>query len=133
MTASAMPLSPAPRQPRRSEAPEPLRRRRLPKPPAPPWRRRAVNYLLVFIIVVLVVDGLVGENGLLQRLRARDQAAAQHAAISSLRAENQALRAEIRRLREDPGAIELLARGELGLIRPGEVLFIIRDARPAQR
>ena len=32
-----------------------------------------------------------------------------------------------RRLREDPAAIEEQARRELGLIKPGEVLFIVND------
>jgi len=44
------------------------------------------------------------------------------------RTENARFREEARRLREDPTAIEELARRELGLIRPGEKLFIIRDA-----
>ena len=41
------------------------------------------------------------------------------------------LRALARRLREDPAMIEDLARRELGLIRPGEKLFIIREIAPA--
>jgi len=32
-----------------------------------------------------------------------------------------------RRLREDPSGIEDQARRELGLIKPGEVLFIVKD------
>ena len=32
-----------------------------------------------------------------------------------------------RRLREDSTAIEEQARRELGLIKPGEVLFIVKD------
>jgi cell division protein FtsB len=51
--------------------------------------------------------------------------------IERLRAENVRLREDARRLRSDPGTIEALARQELGLIKPGEVLFIIKDARPA--
>ena len=37
------------------------------------------------------------------------------------------MREEARRLREDPSAIEELARQELGLIKPGEKLFIVKD------
>jgi cell division protein FtsB len=47
-----------------------------------------------------------------------------------LRSENAALREEARRLREDPAAIEEIARRELGLMSPGEKLFIIRDVDP---
>ena len=32
-----------------------------------------------------------------------------------------------RRLREDPAAIEEIARRELGLIKPGERVFILKD------
>ena len=41
-----------------------------------------------------------------------------------------AAREEARRLREDPSAIEDLARRELGLIKPGEKLFIVKDIPP---
>jgi len=43
------------------------------------------------------------------------------------RTENAALREMARRLREEPAAIEEQARKELGLIKPGEVLFIVKD------
>ena len=45
--------------------------------------------------------------------------------IVTLRAENDALRNTVRRLQEDPRAIEDIARRELGLISPGEILFVI--------
>ena len=50
------------------------------------------------------------------------------------RAENARLREEVRRLEEDPAAIEEIARRDLGLIRPGEKLFIVKDlpAPPAR-
>ncbi len=120
---------------RRQPGPEPLRRKRVQTqaPSTPPWRRRALNYLLIFVIVVLVVDGLVGENGLLQQLRARESYQAQRLSLEALREENQQLRNDIRRLRDDPDTLESLAREELGLIRPGEVLVIIKDVRPASR
>ena len=54
-------------------------------------------------------------------------------ALAQKRQENTRLREQIRRLREDPATIESLAREELGLIRDGEVLFILRDADPARR
>ena len=47
--------------------------------------------------------------------------------ISLLREENQWLREDMRRLREERHTIEKLAREELGLIQPGEKLFIIKN------
>jgi len=53
----------------------PLRRRRTPEvaASASPWRTRLLNYVLAFVTVVLVVDALVGDKGLLDTLRARRQ------------------------------------------------------------
>ena len=59
--------------------------------------------------------------------RARKQYDAVAAAIAKQRAENDRLREEIRRLEDDPATIEELARRELGLIRPGEKVFIVKD------
>ena len=110
---------------------QPRRRREL-NAPALPTRRKTLQLLLVFVTLVLVIDALVGEKGLLETRRARRQHQELTASIDRLRTENAALREETRRLREDPSAIESLARQELGLIRPGEVLFIVRDAKPAR-
>jgi cell division protein FtsB len=80
--------------------------------------------------VVIVVDALVGDQGLLVMLRARRQHDELAAAIAGQKAENARLREEARRLTEDPAAIEEVARRELGLIRPGEKVFIIKDLKP---
>ncbi len=113
----------------------PLRRRTPAEltPPASPWRSRLVNYALAFVTVVLVVDALVGDKGLLDTLRARRQHQALATALAQKRHENARLRDNIRRLKEDPGAIESLAREELGLMRAGEVLFIVRDTQSPAR
>jgi cell division protein FtsB len=104
--------------------------RQKPDPSSTSRRRRVVQYLLVFVGCVLVVDALVGEKGLLAMMRARAEYRALEQALHTTRAENARLREEARRLREDPAAIEEIARRELGLLRPGEKLFIVRDARP---
>ena len=97
-----------------------------------PARRRTLHLLLVFVTLVLVIDGLVGEKGLLESIRTRRQYAELTGSIDRLRLENTRLREEARRLREDPATIESLAREELGLIRPGEMLFIVKDAKPTR-
>jgi cell division protein FtsB len=94
------------------------------------WRRIG-RALLVVVSTVMVVDAVVGERGLLAPLRARDERQALAVAIDRQRLENRRLREEARRLTEDPSAIEEIARRELGLIRPGEKVFILRDLSPA--
>ena len=93
------------------------------------WRRVA-SMLLFFVVSVLAVDALVGEQGLVATMRARKQYDRLASELARLRAENGSLREEARRLREDPAAIEEIARRELGLISPGEKLFIIKDIAP---
>ena len=101
------------------------------KATAPRRGRRALRYVLMFIGAVIVVDALVGEKGLLAMRKARQDYQALEASLSAAKAENARLREEARRLREDPRAVEDLARRELGLLKPGEKLFIIRDVPPA--
>src|SRR5262245_20799284 len=43
----------------------------------------------------------------------------------ALRVQNQELRREIRHLRSDPAAITAVARDELGLVKPGEIVIQI--------
>lgn len=89
--------------------------------------RRVVRYVLAFVTIVIVIDAVVGEKGLLTLLKARRDFEAVEASLARARSENTRLREEARRLREDPTAIEEIARRDLGLIKPGEKLFIIRD------
>ena len=122
-------IQPQPRT-RRPGSAEPLRRKRVTVPTAGTRRwRKALDYLLLFVTVVLVVDGLVGEKGLMDTMRARQQSAELAAKVQQLKDENRALRERARKLDKDPATIEMLAREELGLIRPGEVLFILKDVR----
>jgi cell division protein FtsB len=76
------------------------------------------------------VDGLVGDRGFLAMLRARRQYDELSVVLERQRAENARLHDEADRLRNDSAAIEELARRELGLIRPGEKVFIIKDLKP---
>ncbi len=91
---------------------------------------RTLHLVVIFIGCVIGADALVGEKGLLVMIEARQQYRALQESLADARAENARLREQARQLREVPAAIEDQARRELGLIRPGEKLFIIRE-RPA--
>lgn len=123
-----MPRPPATPSPsRRPGTPEPLRRKRADPAPIRAFRRKPLQVLLAFATLVLLIDALVGERGLVERVRARQQYEDAAARLEAARAENARLREAARRLKEDSSAIESLAREELGLLRPGELLFIIKD------
>jgi cell division protein FtsB len=111
---------------------KPAPRRRAPTPKQPTRNRKIVHLLLLFVASVIVVDGLVGDRGLLAMLRARHEYDQLSATIAKQRAENARLRETARRLKDDPSAIEEIARRELGLIKPGERVFILKDIPPAK-
>jgi cell division protein FtsB len=89
-----------------------------------------VEYLVILVGTVLLIDAFVGDKGLVAMMQAREQYRLLEQALAEARADNTRLREQAGRLREDPAAIEEIARRELGLIRPGEKLFIIRDVDP---
>jgi cell division protein FtsB len=71
---------------------------------------------------------VVGDKGLVSMLAARQELAEKTAAVERQKAENEKLAEKARQLRDDPDAIEGVARRELGLIRPGEKVFIVKPA-----
>jgi cell division protein FtsB len=92
--------------------------------------RKIVRILLLLFVGVIVLDALVGDRGLLATLRARREYHELSANIARARAENARLADQARRLRDDPRTIEEVARRELGLIKPGERVFIVKDVGP---
>ena len=96
-------------------------------------RRRILRYVLLAGAAILIVNAVVGENGYLATLRARQEQARVRAEVARLRQDNQQLQELARRLKVDPIAQEEAARRQFGLIRPGETLVILRDAKPASQ
>lgn len=91
---------------------------------------RIVRLLIIFLAGAVIVDAIVGDRGYLATMRAQSEYDAAVAALDRQRAENERLRERVERLKHDPAAIEEIARGELGLMRPGEKLFIVKDLQP---
>jgi len=104
--------------------------------PAASSRRRSIaTYVLLFVALALVLDGIAGERGWFANRRDRDQIDQAEQALAAKRQENADLLDLAHRLQnEDPATIEDLARREFGYIRPGETVFIIRDVpKPAKK
>ena len=95
-------------------------------------RRRVVSYVLFAGALILMVNALVGQNGYLAGIRARREYNAVMGDLKKLQQQNEQLREQARRLKDDPTAIEDAARRDLGLIRPGETLVIVRDTAKKQ-
>lgn len=107
-------------------------RRRLVGIEAHQRQQKLLRYVLLFVSAAFMVNALVGDNGLLATVKARRQYAALQREVNALREENQREKIEMDRLKHDPTAIEDEARKDLGLIKPGETLVIVKDAQPAK-
>ena len=89
---------------------------------------RWVVPLLVLSVVVLLFNAF--GSSYLSVYRLRREAAGLDREVQGLRRENAQLREELRRL-HTPEYIERLAREQLGLVKPGEIPFIL--IRPTPR
>jgi len=90
-------------------------------------RRRLIGYGLFAASLVLVVNALIGENGYLATIRAEHSLAQLEQELNRTRIENQDLQERIHRIKNDPAALEEAARRELGLIKEGETIVILKD------
>jgi cell division protein FtsB len=91
-----------------------------------PTPRRTGRYVLLLVTLLLLANAFVGERGLIALLRANQAHARLQQVIDTLRADNSRLQRYAEALTDEPRVIEDLARGELGMISPGELLIIVR-------
>lgn len=91
--------------------------------------RRFWSHAMVFAACVLLANALFGDRGLMDTIRARRAASGAARDLDRLKRDNAALRAQANRLRSDPSTIETVARGELGLVRPGEIVVTIKEVK----
>ncbi len=108
----------------------PLNSDSTPKLPSRRRERAWIGRALCFAAAVLAANALIGERGLSETFRARREFRQAVADLSRLQYENALLADEVGRLRHDARTIEGVARAELGLIRPGEILVLIKPTNP---
>ncbi len=92
-------------------------------------RRRAKRYLWIaacsLALLSLAVHEIAGENGYLVRRQRRLQMQALDEEVQRLQEDNLRLAQKIQELRSDPQTIEELAREQLRMGRPGEVVVTL--------
>jgi cell division protein FtsB len=87
------------------------------------FARKWGSSIFVLALLALVVHDLFGSHGLLAMLRSRNDLQRLRQEISQINDDNRRLTEEIHSLRSDPRLIERIARDEMGLSRPGELIF----------
>jgi cell division protein FtsB len=81
--------------------------------------------LLGVLVVVMIVHDVFGTHGFLAMRRTQSEIKKVQADLEQLSKENEALEQEVKDLKTDPKLIEKIARDDLGLARPGEVIIRI--------
>jgi cell division protein FtsB len=90
----------------------------------PKFARSAI-LVLVLVCVGLVVHEIFGTNGYLALRRQKQQHQALEQQIQQLKQQNDHLQREIKALKTDPQAIEKLAREQMHLAKPGEIIYTL--------
>ncbi|HYR95874.1 MAG TPA: septum formation initiator family protein [Candidatus Binatus sp.] len=90
---------------------------------------QVLSAALVLAIVGITASALLGEHGVAHLVRLRGERRTLGDAAFSLLEQNRRLREEIVRLRTDDVYLEGLARRQLGLVRPNELVYRFRRPR----
>jgi cell division protein FtsB len=84
----------------------------------------------VAFVLAYVPYHLYARSGLAKTITLKRDLTALRARNRELAAENDRLQREAEALRDDPAAIERVARADLGWVRPGEIVVDLGAARP---
>ncbi len=90
-----------------------------------PLLRQYGRVLLGLLVLVLVVHDIFGTHGFLAMRRTQREIKKVTSELDQLNKENLQLAQEVKELKTDPHKIEKIARDELGLAKPGEVIIKI--------
>jgi len=99
-----------------------------------PWRlrlRRGGIYAGGALLLLVLMHTLFGPYGYLSMKRSERESEQIRQEIDRLDRENSQLSDQIRALQTDPAAIEKAAREDMGLARPGELIFRLPEDTPA--
>ena len=88
-------------------------------------RRRVAIFLLYAVFIGGSVAALFGKGGVIQLLRLHGDLRTARTELSDQRRAVEELRRDVALLKDNPMSRERIAREELGLTRPGEVVFLL--------
>ncbi len=94
-------------------------------------RRKLATAGVGVLAILLAFHIIFGANGIVVYQKKRSEYRALQKEVEQLQKDNQALADQIRALKSDPRAIEREAREQLRYARPGEVIYLLPQPRPA--
>ena len=95
------------------------------------YARRNTRQILALALFALFVHDIFGPHGFIAMRRTQKEIDQIHEEIVKMNEQNKQLTDQVSSLKSDPKSIERIAREEMGLARPGEMIFKIPDAPKA--
>jgi len=87
------------------------------------WLHQYGRHVLAIFVVVLLVHDVFGTHGFLAMHHKQQEIQKVGAELNRLNKENAALEKDVKDLKTDPQTIRKIAREELGLAQPGEIII----------
>lgn len=88
------------------------------------------RHLLVIFVVVLLVHDVFGPHGYLVMRHKQQEIQKVNSRLDTLNKENAELEQQVKDLKTDPQTIRKIAREELGLAQPGEIIIKLPPQQP---
>ena len=95
--------------------------------------RQHTREILCLALFALLVHDVFGPHGFIAMRRTQKEIEQIQSQIAKLNDENKSLAGEVSALKTDPKSIERIAREEMGLARPGEMIFKLPDTAKPQK
>ena len=92
------------------------------------YLRRNARQILGLALFALLVHDIFGAHGFIAMRRTQKEIREIRNQIGKLNTENKSLADQVTALKTDPKAIERVAREEMGLARPGELIYKLPDS-----
>ena len=90
--------------------------------------RKNARQILILALFALLVHDIFGAHGFIAMRRTQKEIDQVREQIGKLNNENKSLSSQVNSLKTDPKAIERIAREEMGLARPGEIIYKLPDS-----
>jgi cell division protein FtsB len=92
------------------------------------YLRRNARQILGLALLALLVHDIFGAHGFIAMRRTQKEIEEIRKQIGKIDTENKSLTDQVNSLKTDPKSIERIAREEMGLARPGELIYKLPDS-----
>ena len=92
------------------------------------YAQKNARQILGLALFALLVHDIFGAHGFIAMRRTQKEIEQVREQIGKLNNENKSLSSQVNSLKTDPKAIERIAREEMGLARPGEIIYKLPDS-----